>query len=417
LKWKYKTGILIESCPAIDENGEIYIGDMDSSPSYFWAFYPNGTLKWKQKLGAIHGSPTVGSDGTIYIGSTGGKIYALYPNGTIKWEYKTNHDVHSSPAIGLDGVIYCGSHDGKLYALYPNNGTLKWKYGTGGWVRGNPSVGDDGTIYVPSFSNKLYALYPNGTLKWKFNTGFGASGTPTIGTDGTIYVGTDKLYALNPDGTLKWSFNLGTDMHVADSSPAISADGTIYIGVRHDDGYGGKLIAVNPDGTEKWRTGNIANVAVNSAPAIGEDGTVYICSSSHENNQFVGYLHAFHTFDPNAPNLPEIKGPTNVRVEKKHEYTFTATDPNDDDVYYYIEWGDHDVKDWFGPFPSGEEVRVNHTYGWEGTYTIKARAKDVNDFWGPYGKLQVTVPRTRTTSFHWFLERFPLLERLLSLLI
>jgi outer membrane protein assembly factor BamB len=361
-------------------------------------------------------SPAVGTDGTIYFGSDNGNIFALYPNGTLKWKYKTNHMVLSSPAISDDGTVYCGSHDGKLYALYPNNGTLKWKYGTGGWVRGNPSIGDDGTIYVPSFSDKLFALYPNGTLKWKFNTGFGASGTPTIGTDGTIYIGTDKLYALNLDGTLKWSFNFGAELHVADSSPAISADGTIYIGVSHDDGKGGELIAVNPDGTEKWRSGYIANEAVSSAPAIGEDGTVYICSASHENDKSVGYLHAFHTFDPNAPDAPEINGPTNGKTDTKYEYTFIATDPNGDDVYYYIEWGDHKVKDWFGPYHSDEEVKVNHTWKWEGTFTIKARAKDVNDLWGPYGTLKVTIPRTRASSYHWLLERFPLLERLLNLI-
>jgi outer membrane protein assembly factor BamB len=420
LKWKYETGILIESCPAIDENGVIYIGDTISSPNYFRAIYPNGTLKWKFKPGDnVMSSPVVGTDGTIYFGAHNGNIFALYSNGTLRWKYKTNHAVLSSPAIGDDGTIYCGSHDGKLYALYPNNGTLKWKYGTGDWVRGNPSIGDDGTIYIPSFSDKLFALYPNGTLRWKFNTGFGASGTPTIGTDGTIYVGTDKLYALNPNGTLKWNFNLGTKMHVADSSPAISVDGTIYIGVSHDDGKGGKLIAVNPDGSEKWRTDNIANVAVNSAPAIAEDGTLYICSASHENDQFVGYLHAFHTFDPNAPNAPDIDGQTSARAEKKYEYSFNATDPNGDDIYYYIEWGDHKVKDWFGPYQSGEEVKVNHTWKLEGTYTIKARAKDANNLWGPWGTLQVTIPRNKVMPhlrLLQFLDVFPIVERILNLL-
>jgi outer membrane protein assembly factor BamB len=421
LKWKYETGILIESCPAIDENGVIYIGDTISSPNYFRAIYPNGTLKWKFKPGDnVMSSPVVGTDGTIYFGAHNGNIFALYPNGTLRWKYKTNHAVLSSPAIGDDGTVYCGSHDGKLYALYPNNGTLKWKYDTGDWVRGNPSIGDDGTIYVPSFSDKLFALYPNGTLRWKFNTGFGASGTPTIGIDGTIYVGTDKLYALKPDGTLKWSFDLGTKIYVADSSPAISADGTIYIGVSHDEGKGGKLIAINPDGTEKWSSGYIANEIVSSAPAIGEDGTIYICSNSHENDEPVGYLHAFYTFNPDAPDTPEIKGQTNGKIETKYEYTFTATDPNGDDVYYYIEWGDHKVKDWFGPFASGEEVKVNHTWGWEGTYTIKARAKDANNLWGAWGYFEVTIPRNKVTYnslIQRFRDIFPMLERLLSLLI
>ncbi len=42
--------------------------------------------------------------------------------------------VESSPAIGTDGTIYVGSSDKKLYALKPD-GTLKCSYTTGGTVR------------------------------------------------------------------------------------------------------------------------------------------------------------------------------------------------------------------------------------------------------------------------------------------
>ncbi len=416
LKWTYKTGIKIESCPAIDENGVIYIGDMYSSPNYLKAIYPNGTLKWKQKLGAIHSSPTIGTDGAIYLGSTNGNIYALYPNGTIKWNYKTNHNVHSSPAIGLDDVIYCGSHDKHLYAINPN-GTLKWKFKTGDWIRGNPSIAEDGTIYFPSFDDHLYALYPNGTMKWKVKTGFGAAGSPAIGTDGTIYIGTNKLYAIYPNGTKKWSFNLGTDRYVADSSPAISSDGTIYIGVSFDGGYGGELIAVNSDGTERWRSGKICNYGyVSSSPAIAEDGAVYICSASTEEIQSgivgsIGYLHAFNTFDPNAPDAPLIEGPPSGKAEKPYNYRFSSTDPNGDDVYYYIRWGDFGVENMIGPYESGEEVSINHTWEEKGTYIIKARAIDPDNHWGPWSELEVTIPKSKNMNYLEWLEKFPRINK------
>ena len=44
-------------------------------------------------------------------------IYAFYPNGSLKWKYLTSVAVFSSPAIGIDGTVYCGSHDGNLYAI------------------------------------------------------------------------------------------------------------------------------------------------------------------------------------------------------------------------------------------------------------------------------------------------------------
>ena len=38
-------------------------------------------------------------------------------SGTVLWEFKTGSYVASSPAIGSDGTVYVGSSDKKLYAL------------------------------------------------------------------------------------------------------------------------------------------------------------------------------------------------------------------------------------------------------------------------------------------------------------
>jgi len=132
-----------------------------------------------------------------------------------------------------------------------------------------------------------------------------------------------------------------------------------------------------------------------------------------------GYLHAVGPLDPNAPTAPVINGKINGVAEKEYQYTFKSISPLGRDIYYYINWGDNTVKDWFGPFSSGEEIKVNHTYTKQGTYTIKSRAKDTNNLWGPWGELKVTMPRNKSTYnslFLQFLEKFPLLTRLLPLL-
>ena len=127
------------------------------------------------------------------FGSIDNYVYAVYPNGTLKWKFSTGTWVHGSATIGDDGTVYIGS-DNSLYALYPNNGTMKWKLGTGA-IWSTPVIDKNGIIYVGSNNGNLYAVYPNGTVKWVFATGghfwFGPS--PAISTDGTIYFGTTNF--------------------------------------------------------------------------------------------------------------------------------------------------------------------------------------------------------------------------------
>jgi len=122
--------------------------------------------------------------------------------------------------------------------------------------------------------------------------------------------------------------------------------------------------------------------------------------------------------DNQPPSTPTIKGETSGKPGKEYEFTINATDPDGDDVKYYIDWGDNNTEE-TGFNASGTEVIVKHTWDEEGAYNITAKAEDIHGAEGPEGILTVNIPRNRATVyslFSWFLERFPLLERLLSLI-
>jgi hypothetical protein len=123
-----------------------------------------------------------------------------------------------------------------------------------------------------------------------------------------------------------------------------------------------------------------------------------------------------------APDIPEIDGSTSGSPGVEYTYTIVTTDPDGDDVYYCIDWGDGTPEEWIGPYSSGEEITVSHTWDERGIYTVKVKAKDVFDHESDWATLSVTMPRSKISMrpiFSGFLEklicRFPLLERIINL--
>jgi outer membrane protein assembly factor BamB len=91
------------------------------------------------------------------VKNTGLSRYIGSQTNRLKWRYTTGNYVSSSPSIGSDGTIYVGSHDRNIYAIN-SNGTLKWSYTTGNIVFSSPSIGSDGTIYFGSGDRNIYAI-------------------------------------------------------------------------------------------------------------------------------------------------------------------------------------------------------------------------------------------------------------------
>lgn len=111
---------------------------------------------------------------------------------------------------------------------------------------------------------------------------------------------------------------------------------------------------------------------------------------------------------PNSPpEAPIINGPTSGIPEISYNFTFKSTDTDEDEVYYYIKWGDGYVENWDGPHPSGEEFEIAHTYSRKGTFTIEAKAKDVYENESDWAYLEINIPRAKASFMNRLLEKFP----------
>jgi hypothetical protein len=189
--------------------------------------------------------------------------------------------------------------------------------------------------------------------------------------------------------------------------------------------------------------GDSFNWTIETSPDIGsvsgnaDNNGTKICSVSslEKNTLYTWYVNAtdsgsgnttsdvyiFTTeIENNPPNKPTISGPTSGKPGISYEYTFTTIDPNGDDVFYNITWGDGTSDGWLGPYSSGDNIKVSHSWGKTGTYIIQAQVKDTNDLLSDWGKLTVIIPRNKAINFNTLFlkifEKFPLLEKLLYLL-
>jgi CubicO group peptidase (beta-lactamase class C family) len=97
------------------------------------------------------------------------------------------------------------------------------------------------------------------------------------------------------------------------------------------------------------------------------------------------------------PYEPNIDGSTNGKIGIEYEYIFNAIDPNGDDVKYNINWGDgnNETTDFY---PSGVDVKVNHSWKRKGDYIIKVTAEDIDGFVSQEGTMEITMPKNKCSN-------------------
>jgi outer membrane protein assembly factor BamB len=206
-RWRVNTGFLAGTQPAVDPiTGFVYFGSYDVGGTLS-ALAPDGALLWRSEaLGYINSSPSLDTDGTVYVG-TGTGLYAVNPNGLVRWVYRTDAPInYSSPSIDVDGTVYVGAGDALL--AVDRQGGLRWRQSClpGGRVNSSAAISSDGLIYYQAIlpsgvpSAALCATDATGAIRWAHQTQHnGENGpqvsSPAIGGPGVVYVGA-------PDGVV-----------------------------------------------------------------------------------------------------------------------------------------------------------------------------------------------------------------------
>ena len=112
-----------------------------------------------------------------------------------------------------------------------------------------------------------------------------------------------------------------------------------------------------------------------------------------------------------------ITGETQGKAGKRYWYSLTGYDPDQNPISFYIDWGDNTTTGWTLERASEEVCYYEHTYTEKGTYTIRAKVRDVLNLESDWGTLVVKMPLTQSYPFlSRLINRFPLLAKLFELL-
>jgi hypothetical protein len=415
--------------PTTDGGGVIY------------ALHHDGTIVdgWPVSIGSpvrrAVASADIDLDGfpEILFGDQNGFVYALHHDGSPVdgWPQQAHDFIKSSPVIAdIEGdgdkeIIICsGFAQQRIISVWNHDGTM-----VDGWPQENgmpfvqPSVGDidnDGDLEilaggaVPSSPYaRFFVWHHDGTIADGWPIKFPWDGSqnvdyiyaqPVIGDidgdeDVEIIVGSynNKLYAWHHDATnvTGWPKIIGDSVDSTAAIADIDKDDLVEVIVAGDDG---KIYVWDMDGTY-----NSSNM---QWPMFQYD--------THHTGYYRGNIGGNH-----PPFAPTIDGPSKCKPFIDYNYSFVATDPDGDAVWYHLCWGDKEKIYIYGPYKSGEELTLSYNWTDKGTFKITCWARDIYDTFSDVSELDVKVPRTKFVSNSWFnllFERFPLLERLLELI-
>jgi hypothetical protein len=126
-------------------------------------------------------------------------------------------------------------------------------------------------------------------------------------------------------------------------------------------------------------------------------------------------------FSNEPPLLPTIDGPSNGIPNEEYLYQISSSDPNTDDVCFYIDWGDNNTEE-TDYFNSGELITVKHQWTERGNYTLKVKAIDEYGTESDWAILEISMPKKRIFNFIprilvWLLEHLTFLQQFILLKI
>jgi outer membrane protein assembly factor BamB len=213
VRWSAQTGPAVKSAVGVGADGTLY---QPSGDGKLYAISPQGQVKWTFDFGEHLGptplltssqqgpgggggasgigsgaSPTIGKDGTIYIGANNSNMYAVAPDGNMKWLFEAERElagIWTTPALSADdSVLYFGANKGGIYAVNASDGSKRWQFAVYGSIYASSVLDNRGVLYTGTTIEHVYATDASTSEPlWDLDVHNEVWCSPGIRPDGTL---------------------------------------------------------------------------------------------------------------------------------------------------------------------------------------------------------------------------------------
>ena len=266
----------------VGADGTVYIGSADR---VFYAIGRGGRLRWRVRTGQLIDSAALLDDrGRVYFGSGDGHLYARDARtGAPVWDFAAAPPettgafinwFEGNVAIAADGSLIAPNDNFRLYALDRDSGAVRWTFTTRDQTWALPAV-DTGSGRLVAGNNYFLGGQPNvfgldaadGSQRWEAQVNGSVVASPLLTSSGLAIAGGFDGYVHaydTADGTERWTFAARDHFY---SSAAQLPDGTVVV-----PSADGTIYALDPEtGSERWRYDTLN--PIRSSPAVDATAT------------------------------------------------------------------------------------------------------------------------------------------------
>ncbi|MBN1451450.1 MAG: PQQ-like beta-propeller repeat protein [Anaerolineales bacterium] len=239
--WIAGTLILDNKVFAPNSDGVLYVLDLQDG------FSSKPALQKIDLGGALWAQPS--TDGNlVYVSSVDHFLYAIDP---VTYEFAwpaidLGGAAPGTPLVGPNGDLYIGSFASEVVKVDPATGKDTLLTSTQGWVWGGP-VTDGQNIYFGDLEGNLFAVdAASGNQSWSIQPDGPVVGSPLLTNDVIVFATeSGSVYAVDTDGKIVWQREVGGQIY---TSPVTGVDRIIVAPLQAEFA----LAVLDTSGNQVW---------------------------------------------------------------------------------------------------------------------------------------------------------------------